>query len=231
MKDSSYTSLRTLSSGQFTKIEYGCRFLVIINGLDPFFKKGQDTHNSCATSSSASCINEPGWKWAAGRANTIVWLESGVIWTQYCEQWLNLLLAMPFLPGFSYRKWWEKPFQLKSKAAVIISFTGAMCQSVYNMKVVLHNRRLFSYTTKQLKSRLNCWGVGGDQIRKRTESGTLRVSAGQNHPYKPSLRFLMSASAQSYANIHELEITVLRDSCGFTAPFFLLFLSIHPSEP
>lgn len=85
-----------------------------------------------------------------------------------------------------------------------------------NMKVVPHNRRLFSYTTKQLKSRLNCWGVGGDQNRKRTESGTLRVSAGQNHRYKPSLRFLMCASAQSCCVVFFGFFCIFQPGCKYT---------------
>lgn len=46
----------------------------------PVLKKGWDTHNSCATLSSASCINESSWNWAESRANTIVRLGTGVIW-------------------------------------------------------------------------------------------------------------------------------------------------------
>lgn len=46
----------------------------------PVLKKGWDTHNSCTTLSSASCINESSWNWAESRANTIVRLGTGVIW-------------------------------------------------------------------------------------------------------------------------------------------------------
>lgn len=72
----------------------------------PVLKKGWDTHNSCATSSSASCINESTWNWAESRAETIVRLQTGVTLRHLGlkpissrsmlvhVQWLYLLLEM-----------------------------------------------------------------------------------------------------------------------------------------
>lgn len=72
-------SLKSLSSGPLREQEKGSCCWLIINDLDPFLKRW-DTHNSCTTSSSASHINGSSWNWAESQANTIVWLEAGVIW-------------------------------------------------------------------------------------------------------------------------------------------------------